>query len=204
MRRQLRIALALLASLVGSQSWAQEAPSTTADRARIRGSESAVVWLVIVGDFANEQNRAFQRDVWPLVDSLFIRPGRLRVAWVNLPDEASRQSQVAAEVAACSGTGMKFWPVHDIFLADPRWKALADPTAFLVNQASNRGGNAILISDCLKKHTVRGLLQADVARARAAGIRRAPGYVLDNSVLPSLRTAAEFRAAIERALPHGR
>jgi protein-disulfide isomerase len=183
---------------------AQDPVLATADRARIRGAETARVWLVIVGDFTSDANAAFRRNVWPWVDSLFVRPGRLRVAWVNLPGE-SRNSQIAAEVAACSGAHMKFWSVHDIFLDEQaRWRRLADPTATLVDAAAMRGGDPIWIRECLQKRLMPGFLRSDAARARGAGIRTAPGFILDNKVLINVRTADEFRQAIEGALRGGR
>jgi protein-disulfide isomerase len=183
---------------------AQDPVLAAADRARVRGAETARVWLVIVGDFTSDANSAFRRNVWPMMDSLYVRPGRLRVAWVNLPGE-SKHSQIAAEVAACSGAHMKFWSVHDIFLDEQaRWRSLADPTAALVDAATRRGGDPIWISECLKKRLVSGFLRANAARARVAGIRAAPGFILDNKVLVNVRTADEFRQAIEGALRVGR
>lgn len=185
-------------------SVAQTPEQASADRARIRGADTASVWLVVVGDFTSDANRAFRREVWPLVDSLFVRPGRLRFAWVNLPS-ASKASQAAAEVAACSGAHSKFWSVHDVFLDEqPRWRELSDPQATLRQLAGLRGGDPIWIPECLRRGLMRGFLQADIARARGAGIRTAPAFILDNTVLSNVRTAPEFRRAIEKVLNRGR
>ncbi len=165
MKRHLMMTGGLLAALTGTSLRAQ--PAAVADLARVRGVEGASHWLVIVGDFASDGNRAFHRDAWPTIDSLYVRPGKLRVAWINLPNDASKNSLIAAEVAACSGTGMKFWPVHDAMLREqPRWISLADPTEFLQELAGRNGGNPMLISECLQKRQVKAFLQSDVARAR--------------------------------------
>lgn len=200
-RLSLLLATALLAmSATAAPARAQSTEVLNSDRARIRGADGARVWLVIVGEFTSQGNREFRRSVWPLVDSLFVRPGRLRVAWVNLPGE-SRASQDAAEVAACAGGRFKFWAAHDIFLDQPfRWEREANPTPILVDLALSRGADPIWLKECLSRHLMRGLLQGDVARARGAGVRAAPAFILDNKVLANVRTAAEFRAAIEAAV----
>lgn len=179
----------------------QVQPGSAADLSRIRGSDRATLWLVIVGDLANPANREFQHDTWPLVDSLFVRRGKLRVAWVNLPNEASRASMLAAEIAACSGSGGKFWSVHDGFLLEQaRWVRLADPTQVLMEIALQRGGRMPTVEECMAKHSIVDFLRSDAVRARGAGIRAAPGYILDNKVLKGVTTPDEFRAAIEQAL----
>ena len=191
----------LLAGLIGAALPAQPSPAHVADLARIRGAERASAWLVIVGDFASEESRAFQRDAWPVIDSLYVRPGKLRVAWINLPNDASRSSRIAAEVAACAGSGSKFWPAHDAFLLEqPRWIGLADPTRFLVDLADLHGGNSELINECLQKHQLKEFLQTDVTRAQRAGIRRAPGYLVDNRVVSGAsRSSCSARPSSRRS-----
>ena len=207
MNRQLPLASALLftlSALLAAPASGQQDPLSHAERAdiaRIQGAKAADTWFVIVGDLAGEPDRAFRHDVWPMIDSLFVRPGRLRVAWVNLPDDTSTASQIAAEVVACSSADRKFWSPHDLVLQEqPRWRNLPDPTDMLARLVVERGAMMSVVRECLAQHWMRGFLQADVERARRAGVRRAPGYILDNTVLKGVRTPEEFRAAIEQAL----
>jgi protein-disulfide isomerase len=120
---------------------------------------------------------------------------------VNLPDETSKASQIAAEVIACASANRTFWSPHDLILQEqPSWRHLPDPTDELVKLAAIRGARSAFVRDCLANHSMRGFLQGDIARARGAGVRKAPGYILDNTVLTGVRTPEEFRAAIERGL----
>lgn len=176
-------------------------PAELADRARIQGAKDAAVWLVIVGNLAGPADRAFRYDTWPLIDSLFVRPGKIRVAWVNLPDPASKASRIAADVAVCASAQGFFWAPHDIILLDqPRWLPLKDPTEQLISLAAQKGISAMKVEDCVKSQKMRGFLERDIARARNSGVARAPGFILDNVVLRGVRTPDEFRTAIERAL----
>jgi hypothetical protein len=204
MKHHARWLAVMLSALLATPSSGQDRLSHAerADIARIRGARTAATWLVLVGDLAGAPERAFQHDVWPMIDSLFVRPGRLRVAWVNLPDDTSKASQIAAEVVACSSADRKFWSPHEVILEDqPNWRYLPDPTEKLKRLAVLRGARMSVVTECLEQHWMRGFLQADVARARQAGVRKAPGYILGNTVLKNVRTPEEFRSAIQRALP---
>jgi protein-disulfide isomerase len=200
--RRLAYLLALLAALqfVPVTGRAQDAVRQS-DLARIRGVDTAKVWLVIVGDMAGTKDREFQRDVWPVIDSLYVRPGRIRVGWVNLPDDASPASFIAAEVAACAGVTMKFWASHDFFLLEqPNWSIMRDPTARLVQLAMLRGADSRAVPACVKGHEMREFVRRDIARARAAGIRKAPGFLVDNQVVAADGSLGALRKAIDQAL----
>lgn len=203
MIRYVRWAAAFLLILPAAPSAAQDKPAAPprADLSRIRGSKTATTWFIIVGDLAGTKDRAFHLDVWPTIDSLFVRPGRLRVAWVNLPDDTSKASQIAAEVAACSASDRKFWSPHDLILWEqPKWRRLPDPTEMLVGLAAMRGARLSVMRECLQNHSMKGFLEADIARARGAGIRKAPGFIVGKTVLQGVRTPEEFRTVIEREL----
>lgn len=202
-RWTLGASLSLAAIVVRAQ--ADRTPAEIADRARIQGSSNAATWLVIVGNLAGKEERAFRYETWPVIDSLYVRTGKLRVAWVNLPDDTSRVSRRAAEVALCASTDRKFWAPHDIILWEQaRWTSLADPTETLVMLAAQKGARPSVTRECLAADGMRRLLEDDIARARGAGIRRAPGYIIDNAVYTGARTADAFRTAIERAVSqHG-
>ncbi len=193
-------ALVVLSATV-AQAQPDRPPAELADKARIQGARDAAVWLVIVGNLAGPADRAFRYDTWPLIDSLFVRPGKIRVAWVNLPDASSRASRIAADVAVCASAQGFFWAPHDIILLDQaRWLTLKDPTEQLISLAAQKGVSAMKIEECVKSQKMRGFLERDIARARRAGVDRAPGFILDNVVLRGLRTPADFRTAIERTL----
>lgn len=202
-----RWVMVALLSLAAASAGAQRGrtPAEIADRARIQGANSASVWLVIVGDLAGKDDRAFRYDVWPVIDSLYVQTGKIRVAWVNLPDDTSKASRTAAEVVICASTDRMFWAPHDIILWEQaRWRHLSDPTESLIMLAAQKAARMGVMRECLQKHQMRKFLENDIERAHRAGIRRAPGFLVDNEVLTRARTAADFRRAIDAALAkHG-
>jgi protein-disulfide isomerase len=193
--------LALLVITTAAQAQIDRTPAQIADRARIQGANNAPVWLVIVGDLAGKEDRAFRYEVWPVIDSLFVQTAKIRVAWVNLPDDTSKASRIAAEVAVCASTDRKFWAPHDIILWEQaRWRHSPDPTEQLIMLAAQKGARPTVVRECLQKQQMKRFLENDIARARGAGIRRAPGFIIDNDVLTGAPTADALRAAIEHAL----
>jgi len=195
------LAVALLVLTTAAEGQTDRTPAQIADRARIQGADNAPVWLVIVGDLAGKEDRAFRYEVWPVIDSLFVQTGKIRVAWVNLPDDTSKASRIAAEVAVCASTDRKFWAPHDIILWEQaRWRHSPDPTEQLIMLAAQKGARSSIVRDCLQSQRMKRFLENDIARARGAGIRRAPGFIIDNVVLTGAATADALRTAIERAL----
>jgi protein-disulfide isomerase len=193
--------LALLVLSTAAEAQIDRTPTQIADRARIQGANNAPVWLVLVGDLAGKEDRAFRFDVWPVIDSLFVRTGKIRVAWVSLPDDTSKASRIAAEVAVCASTDRKFWAPHDIILWEQaRWRHSPDPTEQLIMLAAQKGARLSVVRECLRTQQMKRFLENDIARARGAGVRRAPGFIVDNEVLPGAPTADALRKAIDRAL----
>jgi protein-disulfide isomerase len=79
------------------------------------GSEQAPVAVVEYSDFQCPYCGKFARDVWPLVESAFVRTGRVRFAFRYFPlVQIHPHAQKAAEAAECAARQGKFWPMHDL------------------------------------------------------------------------------------------
>src|SRR5689334_20284857 len=58
---------------------------TRADNARITGSATAKVWLIMSSDFQCPYCRAFHDETWTQIDRDYVRTGKVRVAFLNHP-----------------------------------------------------------------------------------------------------------------------
>src|SRR5918999_1086287 len=96
--------------------------------ARARGSEGAPVVVFEIADFQCPYCASFAEDVFPRIDSAYIRSGRVQWVYVNLPLPAHREAWGAAEAALCAGAAAsRFWEVHDILYArQSEWAGAAD------------------------------------------------------------------------------
>src|SRR5579862_8106109 len=99
-----------------------------ADRARIQGSSSAPVWLVMSSDFQCPYCRMFHDDAYKRILSDYVATGKVRIAYWNQPSPMHVHAVVAAEAAMCAALQDKFWPMHDgLFATQDHWAGMPEP-----------------------------------------------------------------------------
>ena len=174
-----------------------------ADRMRTLGSPDAKVWMIMVSDFQCPWCAKFERETWPAIRDEYVLPGKVRVAFLNYPMPAHRNSWAASEVAMCTAgqpTG-KFWPIHDaIFREQEHWETESDPLPKLLQQLDKLGMPVDSISSCVKQHLTRPLIQGDIDRATRAGAISTPTFFIGGTPLIGAAAITEFRKAIDAAL----
>ena len=174
-----------------------------ADRMRTLGSPDAKVWMIMVSDFQCPWCAKFERETWPAIRDEYVFPGKVRVAFLNYPMPAHRNSWAASEVAMCTAgqpTG-KFWPIHDaIFREQEHWETESDPLPKLFQQLDKLGMPVDSISSCVKQHLTRPLIQGDIDRATRAGATSTPTFFIGGTPLIGAAAITEFRKAIDAAL----
>ena len=174
-----------------------------ADRMRTLGSPDAKVWMIMVSDFQCPWCAKFERETWPAIRDEYVSPGKVRVAFLNYPMPAHRNSWAASEVAMCTAgqpTG-KFWPIHDaIFREQEHWETESDPLPKLLQQLDKIGMPVDSISSCVKQHLTRPLIQGDIDRATRAGATSTPTFFIGGTPLIGAAAITEFRKAIDAAL----
>src|ERR1041384_5326095 len=95
-----------------------QAPGTGHDPLlqRSKGKASAPVTVYEMADFQCPACRMFTVTVLPALDSEFIRTGKVRWVFINLPlTSIHANAMLAAEVAMCAGRQGRFWQTHDAF-----------------------------------------------------------------------------------------
>jgi len=174
-----------------------------ADRMRTLGSPDAKVWMIMVSDFQCPWCAKFERETWPAIRDEYVFPGKVRVAFLNYPMPAHRNSWAASEVAMCTAGQPigKFWPIHDaIFREQEHWETESDPLPKLLEQLVKIGMPVDSISSCVKQHLTRPLIQGDIDRATRAGASSTPTFFIGGTPLIGAASITEFRKAIDAAL----
>lgn len=180
-----------------------------ADAARIMGDSTAPLWLVVVSDFQCPYCKMWEDQTAPSVVRDYVRTGRVRMAFVNLPLSIHPNAGPAAEAAMCAGAQGKFWPVHDaIFATQPRWAASGDAGRIFDSLAVAAGVERGAFRTCVSSRTMRQIVEDDAQRAGSAGVRSTPTFLLSMRSRPSDRPSAiqgaappaNFRAVLDSLL----
>lgn len=187
---------------------ADSALVAAADLARIQGSESAPVWLLVISDFQCPYCRMWHEQTYPALVREYIQPGKVRLAYLHLPLSTHPHAMPAAEAAMCAGVQGKFWEVADgIFQTQERWTPM-DPAAaagVFDSIAVAAGVKAQEWRDCMSQHRTAPMVNADAARATQIGVQSTPSFVVmrGNEVVRGISGAypiETFRSAIDAAL----
>lgn len=173
-------------------------------RARPRAAsatDAAPPWVVVISDFQCESCRRFGLEVVPALRRDIEVDGIANLAFVNAPQETHFNARFAALAALCAASADRFWAMHDtLFATLPRWARDADPRPFMDSLAVAVGVPEATQRDCIDRHRLLHLLDADVRRSAQAGATDLPAvYVGDVLLPPAERTIEGVRRAVARA-----
>jgi protein-disulfide isomerase len=172
-----------------------------AAQSRSKGAETATVLVYEISDFQCPYCRQFAVDVFPQIDSAYIRTNRVRWVFVSLPMPSHMNAWVAAEAALCAGAvSGRFWPLHDrLFEAQSEWATAAQPGPLLARYARESGVTMDAWTTCVEQDRVAPLILQDVIfGSRVSGT---PTFVVNNQqTVVGVKTFAEWREILEAAL----
>ena len=175
---------------------------TRVDSARILGSPSARVWLVLVSEFQCERCRTVATDILPAIRREYVEPGNVRVAFVNWPDERHFNSRFASHAALCAGAAGHFWEMHDsLFASVPQWERLPDPQPFMDSLAVSLGVSPDAQHFCTTRQRLSNLIESDRERSEKSGATVRPtAFVGEEKLDGDNLTLWNVRRALDAAL----
>lgn len=172
-----------------------------ADRARIQGKDDAPLWIVEVSDFQCPYCRAWHEETYRDVIKEFVEPGKARLAYINFPIPGHENAWPAAEAAMCAAAQGHFWPMHDaLFQSQRQWESLQDPNTLFDSLATSSGVDLGRYHDCVTKHEMRPLIQADIDRARESGVNATPTFIIGDQAISGAQPIQAFRQIIAEQL----
>jgi protein-disulfide isomerase len=208
---RLRAALPVLAALTllvveAAPTPAQESDAAVVQRAgasRAKGQKTAPVLVFEIADFQCPFCARFALDIFPRIDSAYVRTGLVQWVFVNLPLPGHTRAWVAAEAAACAGAvADRFWPMHHkLFEAQQEWGAAADPGASFARYAREVGVPAEPFAACVGQDRVAPMLLEDILFATSTGASGTPAFIVNREELVvGLKTFEEWQAILEKAI----
>jgi protein-disulfide isomerase len=172
-----------------------------------KGSASARVAIIEYSDYQCPFCGEYSREVFPRVDSDYIRNGKVRYYFRDLPLPSHPQALPAAMASHCAGEQGKFWEMHERLFANQN--ALG-PDA-LKQHAAALGLDAARFNECLSSGKYRSAVARSMASAERMRIDGTPAFligVLDANgevvkvaqVMLGAKDYQEFKAALDGAL----
>jgi protein-disulfide isomerase len=172
-----------------------------AAESRSKGAAGAPVLVYEISDFQCPYCRKFAVEVFPQIDSAYIRTNRVQWVFVSLPMPSHMNAWIAAEAALCAGAvGNRFWSMHDrIFASHAEWSAAADPGTIMARHAREAGVPMEAWEECVAEDRVAPLILQDVIfGSRVSGT---PTYIVNNQqTVVGVKTFAEWREILDGLL----
>ncbi len=173
--------------------------SARADRGRILGDSTAKIWLVMASDFQCPFCKQWHDSSFSNIVQKYVKSGRVRMAYLNMPLSIHQFAVPAAEAAMCASVQDKFWPMHDsLFATQHIWERLQSPASFFDTLANHNHVDMGPWRTCVSEHLTRPLIEADYDRARQTGVVSTPTFIIGATKLAS--ADADVAGALDAAL----
>lgn len=172
-----------------------------ADLGRISGRDSAKVWLVVISDFQCPFCKRWHEQTAPSLVEQYVRTGKVRIAYLNLPISTHRNAQPAHEAAMCAAEQGAFWPVADaLFATQDAWKSKFEVEPYFDSLATRHVRDAARFRACIRDGHTRALISTDVSRITRLGVGSTPTFFVGTQMIVGAQPYAAFARAIDAAL----
>jgi len=169
-----------------------------ADKGRIAGDANAKTWLIVASDFQCPFCKQWHDESYKTIYDEYVRPGKIKVAYVNFPLSQHQHAMATAEAAMCASAQGKFWEFHEALFATQRdWESLSSAAAVLDSIAGAVGVDKSTWKQCLQSGKMRPLITADRDRSAAAGVQSTPTFLIGSRVLLGALAVDSLRMALD-------
>ena len=189
------VVLAVAAVPASAQGASQPLPPS----ARTKGVATAPVTVYEMADFQCPYCGKFARETFPTIESEYIKTGKVRWIFFNLPIPSIHPNAVAAaEFALCAGAQGKFWPVHDmLYASQDQWELLKDPVPFFQSKMSGLGLRPDAMNSCLQSGRGSAMVKDDVAGAQRSGAQSTPSFYIEGGMMEGAQPIEVFRHILD-------
>ena len=175
--------------------------SLAADRGRVLGDSTAPVWIVAVMDYQCADCKRWHDDVLPRIMTDYVATGRVRVAFLNMPQAQHLNGMPSALASVCAAAEGKFRETSaSIFATQARWKDLPNARPFLDSLALAAGVDSAAHHRCSDQFRGQKAVRTDMERAAAAGVSIVPTFFVGTHKVVGYSTSAAFRAVVDSAV----
>jgi len=161
--------------------------------ARTKGSPTAPVTVYEMSDFQCPYCARFALDIFPALDSAYVKTGKVRWVFVNFPLPMHPNAVSAAQVAMCAARQDKFWPVHDLLFRNQKvWAPLDAPGEFLLTFADSVSLDSAAFKECLTTGATRAEIESDAQAAVRSGAKSTPSFYIEGGIMAGAQPVTVF------------
>src|SRR6266550_4242753 len=140
-----------------------------------KGNDRAHVAIIEYSDFQCSYCLGFVTQTLPQLDKDYIRSGKVKYFFRNLPQTPGHPNAFrAAEAGHCAAEQGKFWPAHDRFFAN---QDTLNPNDWLPH-ARALGLDAFKFDECLRSGKFDEAIKKDIEEAQSLGIEGTPAFLI--------------------------
>lgn len=175
---------------------AASSPATLAEIAPddiTMGSSSAPITLVWFSDLASNLTLKATLLVRQLMN---IYPGKIRVVFRNRPLDSRPNAQLLHEAALAANAQGKFWPMHDLIVANPQKTTLQD----VISYAHRLGLNVERFQAEMESHKYRSMIRSHLQEAKRRSVLGSPVFFLNSTRIDGLQPQKMFDDLIAQQL----
>ena len=172
-----------------------------------RGFANAKVAIMEYSDFECSFCGKYVRELYPRIDETYIKTGKIKYFFRDLPAPDHSNSALAAQAARCAGDQGKFWQMHDLlFAAQP---ALSETN--LVSYAESLGLDMPKFTACFSGANYADAIRQSSAGARSMGLHGTPSFLTGlmsddgnflrtTNVIVGIESFDELKASVDQLL----
>lgn len=139
-----------------------------------RGQSSARVAIVEYSDFDCSYCAKYVREVYPQIAKAYIRSGKVKYFFRDLPGPGEANALAKARAARCAGEQGKFWEMHDQLFASQGDPAALSPESHAKALDLDLGR----FSACLADDRSLAGIRLSIEGAKQAGIYGTPAFLI--------------------------
>ena len=206
---------AAITNMAGTPEAAATPDATMPSHGALLGSPDAPVTLQIYADYLCPHCRVFHQEVEPQLVDDYVRPGKLRLEFMDFPvigiktlddlTDDTKESVQAVEASICAAEQDAYMPYRDaLYASEPSLDSGALSDDNLINIADNLDLDTEAFTNCLSSGRYEDVIVANSTAALQQGVQGTPTMMIDGEIIPMTQEGYEgltstIDAAIEKA-----
>lgn len=172
-----------------------------ADAGRLMGRDSGAVWMIVISDFQCPYCKIWHDSTVAAVTRDYVKPGKVRMAYLNLPLPQHPHARVESRAGLCAGAQGRFWEyAAGLFDRQEAVARMPKVDALLDSLARANKLDRPEFARCLKSKAIDALVESDISQASRTGVRSTPSFLIGEFLVEGASPYGTFRRAIDTAI----